>query len=452
MRFDRFHLYLCAGFFLLGVVYGLFAYQNHWYPTTIFRMLTAPRSGPPPANKPDNTDQKSSVDGRWKTQVKSGTGSKKTGELQGLGYLQGYEEAGGYKGVVKYDTTSSYPGLNLFVSGQSPEALLMDMEGTILHRWQIPWNEAFPGIPVEKLNNTDRTNYFRKFHVFPNGDIIVNFEWLGLVKLDRHSNVIWRNFNRAHHDIWVGETGRIYTLTANLERVTVNGRTKERVVDYVEILSPDGETLKQISLLKAIKQSNYSAVLDFADRRRRKLLHTNTLEILTKDYPSLGPAFSRGNALLSMRNTNTVALLDLDQEKIVWVMAGPFEGQHDPTILENGTLLVFDNWGHHGRSKVIEIDPRTQEILWGYYGTQANDFASKCCGTNQRLPNGNTLITDTSHGRAFEVTRNGEVVWEFYNPYRVGKNDRLVASLYALKRYSRSFFGNWIDDGGKNGG
>jgi hypothetical protein len=37
-------------------------------------------------------------------------------------------------------------------------------------------------------------------------------------------------------------------------------------------------------------------------------------------------------------------------------------------------------------------------------------------GGAQRLPNGNTLITESDKGRAFEVTREGEIVWDFYNP------------------------------------
>ena len=38
-------------------------------------------------------------------------------------------------------------------------------------------------------------------------------------------------------------------------------------------------------------------------------------------------------------------------------------------------------------------------------------------GNSQRLPNGNTLITESSFGRFFEVTREGEVVWEYVNPF-----------------------------------
>ena len=37
-------------------------------------------------------------------------------------------------------------------------------------------------------------------------------------------------------------------------------------------------------------------------------------------------------------------------------------------------------------------------------------------GYAQRLPNGNTLITESSFGRFFEVTKEGEIVWEYVNP------------------------------------
>ena len=39
----------------------------------------------------------------------------------------------------------------------------------------------------------------------------------------------------------------------------------------------------------------------------------------------------------------------------------------------------------------------------------------------QRLPNGNTLITEGTDGRLIEVTRDHEIVWEYISPY-YGKN------------------------------
>jgi hypothetical protein len=35
----------------------------------------------------------------------------------------------------------------------------------------------------------------------------------------------------------------------------------------------------------------------------------------------------------------------------------------------------------------------------------------------QRLPNGNTLITEGADGRVFEVTTGGDIVWEYVSPY-----------------------------------
>ena len=86
-------------------------------------------------------------------------------------------------------------------------------------------------------------------------------------------------------------------------------------------------------------------------------------------------------------------------------------------------------------SKVVEVDPLTQEIAWSYRGNKANGFYSAGLGTNQRLANGNTLITESMGGRAFEVTREGEIVWEFVSPHRAGDADELVAVLLDVVRF-----------------
>ena len=64
-------------------------------------------------------------------------------------------------------------------------------------------------------------------------------------------------------------------------------------------------------------------------------------------------------------------------------------------------------------------------------------------GTTKRLPNGNTLITESNNGRAFEVTPAGEIVWEFFNPYRTGENNELIAALYDVVRLDRNRF-EWL--------
>ena len=117
-----------------------------------------------------------------------------------------------------------------------------------------------------------------------------------------------------------------------------------------------------------------------------------------------------------------IAIVDLESDLVEWASAGMWHGQHEPVLLDNGHFLLFDNMGHHGRSKVIEFDPFTREITWSFKGDEENDFFSKLCGSNQRLPNGNTLITESLRGRAFEVTPGGRIVWRWVSPYRIGEN------------------------------
>ena len=68
-------------------------------------------------------------------------------------------------------------------------------------------------------------------------------------------------------------------------------------------------------------------------------------------------------------------------------------------------------------SRVIEVDPRTKTVEWEYADEMRTAFFSPYMGAAQRLWNGNTLITESATGRLFEVTRGGEVVWEYVIPY-----------------------------------
>ena len=56
------------------------------------------------------------------------------------------------------------------------------------------------------------------------------------------------------------------------------------------------------------------------------------------------------------------------------------------------------------------------------------------------------MISESDHGRAFEVTPDGEIVWEFHNPYRAGEDDRFVASLPELIRLPPDFPTDWLDE------
>jgi hypothetical protein len=109
--------------------------------------------------------------------------------------------------------------------------------------------------------------------------------------------------------------------------------------------------------------------------------------------------------------------------EIVWKLgAPPLSGQHAPTPLPNGNILIFDNGPHRldesfPFSRVIEVNPRTNDIVWKYQEGVPSNFFSPRISNAERLPNGNTLINDGWFGRFFEVTSTGDVVWEYVNPY-----------------------------------
>jgi hypothetical protein len=75
----------------------------------------------------------------------------------------------------------------------------------------------------------------------------------------------------------------------------------------------------------------------------------------------------------------------------------------------------------------LEIDPVKNEIVWQYTGEDSGgapwSFRSTHISAARRLPNGNTFIDEGQSGRLFQVTKEGEIVWEYINPYaRQGKD------------------------------
>jgi hypothetical protein len=130
-----------------------------------------------------------------------------------------------------------------------------------------------------------------------------------------------------------------------------------------------------------------------------------------------------GNIMVSFRAISTVVMINRQTGEIYWRLgAPPLSGQHAPNILANGHLLLFDNGPHRldetlPFSRVLEIDVVTKRIVWKYQDSPVSNFFSPRISNAQRLPNGNTLIDEGWFGRFFEVTPEGETVWEYVNPY-----------------------------------
>lgn len=191
-------------------------------------------------------------------------------------------------------------------------------------------------------------------------------------------------------------------------------------------------------------------------------MHINNFATLgeNKWYDQGDERFHPDNIIFDARNTNILAIIEKATGKIVWRLGPDYNeneatrklgwiiGQHHLHLIPKGLpgegdLLVFDNGGeagygapnptsptgyfnaHRDYSRVLQINPVTLEITWQYTPLEAgfflfsdaSKFYSSYISSAQRLPNGNTLITEGSDGRIIEVTPDHEIVWEYINPY-----------------------------------
>lgn len=334
---------------------------------------------------------------------------------------------------VTVNEAEAYPGYTLYSSGHGTEAFLISLDGTVVQSWALPFSAIYDReLSPVKEPMPDSFMHWNRTRLMSNGDLIVQFEtygdtpWgYGLARLDKDSNVIWRYLGQSHHDFDIAEDGRIYTLTHEMRRNTYDGMpqiTVPRLDDAVVVLSPDGQELKKVVLMDILVKPQYRRLLDHISWfNNHDFIHTNTVEYINAEKAAVLPFAKEGQVLVSFRDIHTLAVIDLDSEEVVWARRGDWSGQHDPDILANGNILLFDNLGRvgeGGRSRILEIDPQTGAEVWRYEGSNEVFFESDARASQEREPNGNTLITEAHGGRLLEVTPDGRIVWEFINPIR----------------------------------
>ena len=371
--------------------------------------------------------------GKWKPARNPAAAKEDRAEVEALPYLRGYNAPiDGRNGVVVYDRERAAPGLNLLASGHAAEAILLTMEGRELRRWALPLAQAFPRLAQRP--HAEKLDFWRRVRLLDDGSLLAIYEGLGVVKIDRASRLQWKRAGAFHHDLDVAPDGSIWLLDRE-GKVLPRINPKEGVLeDFVTKLAPNGKVVDRISILRAFEESPFASYLD-AMPHTGDILHTNTLELLDGSLADQIPAFKAGNLLVSVLQTSTLAVIDPETGQVVWALRGKWRKQHQPTVLANDHLLLFDNIGiDRDHSRALEIDPRRGEIVWQYAGPPEAPLASRTLGSVQRLANGNTLITEAERGRAVEVTPDNRIVWEYHSPFRTGEQDALVAALLEVIR------------------
>jgi len=321
--------------------------------------------------------------------------------------------------VSIYDPTRAYDGYTLFAPHYGRDVWLIDMKGQVAHHWKMT---HLPGGDGRLLPNGNllRLNKTMKEPLLFFGSVSGE-----LVEIDWDGNVVWKyEDSYMHHDFYRMENGNTminrHVLIPEEIAAKVKGGLPGTELESgmwsngFQEITPEGEVVWEW-----IGYEHMDPEIDVPCPLCPRTIwgYVNGLFVLPE-----------GDIIASFRHLNTIAIIDKRTGAIKWRWGAPYElgHQHNPTVLPNGNILVFDN-GYHRRtsgeiamidySRVIEVNPKTSEIEWEYKNENVQKFYSGICSSTQRLPNGNTLICESAKGRIFEVTADKEIVWEFLSPF-----------------------------------
>ncbi|MEY9844425.1 hypothetical protein ABH940_001492 [Streptacidiphilus sp. BW17] len=335
-------------------------------------------------------------------------------------------------GLIALDPDAAFPGFTLFapLTGGG-EVHLVDLHGRPAHRWRFPYrpgrharivrggelayNGVLPGVAA----------LFPMWHKYRGGVML---------RAAPDGEVLWEHRDpRQHHDAHhLDDGGVLYTGVEPLrgaEASTVLGGVSGSEADSATVwadtiteVGPDGSMRWSWRAAEHLDRAAFPLHPDYA-REHWPLINSVT-------------PLADGNVLASLRSVSAVVVISRSTGEILWrTPPGTVSQQHCPTELDGGRLLVFDNGvfrpGHDvPYSRVVEIDRTDGSVAWEYHDPAKEAFFAPFMGAAQRLPGGNTLVTDSPAGRLFEVTADGYLCWEYVVPHFGAYAETEVRSLF----------------------
>lgn len=320
-------------------------------------------------------------------------------------------------GLIAYDPARSFSGYTLIAPQTAGgRVFLIDSMGKVAHQWQLPVRPGRHAVILPNGNlgyngsHPESPDRYAAWSMWHGGDFY---------EVTPAGQVVWRYQDPAHHHDaqWLPSGHLRYAAC-------------ERVDEALARRVPGGSGAADTPM--------YADVIREVDRAGQLVWEWRAAEHLDPAHFPIHLGFGRyhwplinglgetadGLVLMSLRTTSGVIGVDRASGAVRLHIAPPVVShQHAPVALANGHILVFDNGNfrpgeHVTYSRVLEIDPGSDNrIVWHYVDATPNLFYSPFMGNAQRLANGNTHVTESSTGRLFEVTPQGEVVWEFVLPW-----------------------------------
>ena len=335
-------------------------------------------------------------------------------------------------GVTLHDAEKSTPGFTLVSPVFQPVVYLIDMNGEVVHDWTLKSNQ---GCLAQLLENGNLLVCEESGEVCSithgRGGFMREYDW--------DSNLVWEHIDHTqHHDarrlpngntLYIGWELMTDDLAARVQGGRPGTEHSDGGIwsDYLRVVTPDGETVWEWHHWdEEIEKYPMPPMIP-----RDEWGHANSCFPMTN-----------GDVLLSFQRLGMIAIVDRQTSRIKWELKLPLEvaSSHDAQVLENGNILLFGNgWTmspmHY--SRILEYDPDGKDIVWEYGSRRTFEFYSPLMSGCQRLPSGNTLICETLWGRIFEVTPEGELVWEYVCPFETDREGYGPGNwMYRAYRYA----------------
>lgn len=358
-----------------------------------------------------------------------------------------------------YQADSRQPGLTLIagIDGRHRQfAEVIDEAGETIHHWDLDWFTLWPD--ADHLDDDIRPKsppgaVVHGFLLMENGDLIFNYEVLGMVRLDLDGNVVWRLPRQTHHSLHLDGQGHIWTSIryTHEERQEGHSGYEGGYFEYtvVEISADDGEVLQEFSVFDLLQENNLHGLLYLATGLGEGMsmfgdtLHLNDVELFPAD---MEPGFFEpGDFMISLRQTNAVVVFHLPTRELKYLSIGPYVRQHDPDFIDGNTISIYDN-NHVGtreegvQSRVILERAPDRTVTVAFSGNEHEPFFSDVLGKHQWLENGNLLVLEATAGRLLEVDPQGLPVADFVNLVEDGVRSILSEGMRLPAHFDRAFF------------
>ena len=368
------------------------------------------------------------------------------------------------KGVVIHNARKVFHGLTL-LQGTLPggtQLRLIDMDGNEVRRWPVDFFSLWPDpqhLLDQKIPKTSFNYHTQGVELLEDGSVIFNVGDKGTAKLDKCGNLMWTIDRMTHHSVtrtddggfWIPAHRNIAEIPAQhlfrgVTRESLTRGAASKFHEYENLIlrvDANGNVLREFSILKSLIEGGFESVLhDVTMIRKTDPTHINDVEVVTQALADKLSNVSVGDILVSIRQAHMLVIMDQHSGKIKWNARGGWVLQHDPDITVEGNIVVFNNgrpefsFGRPSGSNLMILEPKNNARTVIYPREGMPPFYSDILGEQQQLDNGNFLITESRRGRVFEITKQGDVVWDYILPY-----DESHASLIAIsRRFPKGYF------------